>query len=135
MIDGFKTSDLNAFGFPYGFVAARPSNVEADAASADDDDGENATAPITHFDPTFPVLFSNNMDSAGAKKLAAYLREGYFLDKLTSEVRVTILIFSPYIKSFTVLNGELWYTWGLLPRPPRHFLTFVACVFKTRFLI
>ncbi len=106
--DGYQNSDLNAYGFPFGFVAARPSNVDAaDAAAADDDGGENATAPITPFDPTFPVLFSNNLDSAGAQKLAAYLREGYFLDKLTSEVRVTIIIFSPYIKTFTVLNGEL----------------------------
>ena len=45
----------------------------------------------------FPVMFQNNYEHC--HKVANILKEGYYIDELTKDIRITLLNYNPYINA------------------------------------
>ena len=65
------------------------------------DPEEILQSPLKH---GFPVILQNNFRSSHAARIAEMLKEGYFIDELTKNVRITLLNFNPYVSCYTMFQ-------------------------------
>lgn len=58
----------------------------------------------------FPVYFDTNIDNSRAKTLVTYMREGYFMDHDTKEVKFKTVTYNPDAKVF--VSSEIKFVWN-----------------------
>jgi hypothetical protein len=54
----------------------------------------------------FPVFLDTNLDSSKASALAAMMKEGFFLDEYTTDVKVLSLVYNPQLSYFGVASVD-----------------------------
>ena len=80
-----KDSEYKANGLPFAFTVAQdPESVLTKAALHG-----------------FPVVLQNNYRASIASRVANLLKEGYYVDELTKDVRVTLINYNPYVECYT----------------------------------
>lgn len=77
--DYYASSEINAYGVPYGFFSR----------------------PTRGYSAGYSIIFDSNLDNTGAKQHLQYLLDGFFLDNATTSLLAQLITFNGETQDFT----------------------------------